>query len=272
MKKLLTLLLFPLLAFAQPTEPGHLSVDIFFDFDKYVLTDEAVGIIEKTIQENPNIVVSKIYGYCDWKGSNAYNDTLSLKRVREVYHFLRNKGVKIRSDYESRGFGEEFEQSEVQSENRKVTIVYDDTSDSELAKQIRPEKTVDYKKTLGDLVKNAAAGDKIKLQNINFRNHSAVIVPKSKPVLYDLLCVMEENPTLKIEIQGHICCQTQTDAYDISTARARAIYMFLIRNKIDRKRLTYKGYGISRPIHPIPEKTEEEADENRRVEIMIVGK
>jgi outer membrane protein OmpA-like peptidoglycan-associated protein len=248
---------------AQSNETAQQSVVVFFDFDKYFLTDESVNTLERTLQENPNIIVSKIYGYCDWKGSNGYNDTLSLKRVREVYHFLRNKGVKIKNDYESKGFGEDFTQSEVQAENRKVTIVYE---------EVKPEKTTDYKKALGDLVKNAAVGDKIKLQNINFRNNSAVIVPKSKPVLYDLLCVMEENPTLKIEIQGHICCQTEKDEFDVSSARARAIYMFLIRNKIDRKRLTFKGYGITRPIHPIPEKTEAEADENRRVEIMIVEK
>lgn len=260
---MILVLFFPMLVFAQPAEPSHLSVDIFFEFDKYFLTDESVAVLERTLQENPKIVVSKIYGYCDWKGSNGYNDTLSLKRVREVYHFLRNKGIKIKDDYEARGFGEDFEQSDVQAENRKVTILYE---------EIKPVKTTDDKKALGDLVKNSAVGDKIKLQNINFRNNSAVIVPKSKPVLYDLLCVMEENPTLKIEIQGHICCQTEKDEFGVSSARARAIYMFLVRNKIDRKRLTYKGYGITRPIHPIPEKTEEEADENRRVEIMIVEK
>jgi outer membrane protein OmpA-like peptidoglycan-associated protein len=262
MKNLLFILLFPAMLLAQ-TQQAQQSIDVFFEFDKYFLTDEAVAMLEKTLQENPKIVVSKIFGYCDWKGSNGYNDTLSLKRVREVYHFLRNKGIKIRNDYESKGFGEDFEQSEVQSENRKVTVIYE---------EIRPEQKPDYKKALSDLVKTSAVGDKIKLQNINFRNNSAVIVPKSKPVLYDLLCVMEENPTLKIEIQGHICCQTEKDEYDVSSARARAIYVFLIRNKIDRKRLTYKGYGITRPIHPIPEKNEAEADENRRVEIMIVGK
>ena len=47
---------------------------------------------------------------------------------------------------------------------------------------------------------------------------------------------------------------------------------FLLRNKIDRKRMSFKGYGTSRPIHPIPEKTEQEEDENRRVEILIVEK
>lgn len=262
MKKLLLIVLFPLFSLAQPVATQQ-SVEVFFDFDKYFLTNEAVETIEKTLQENPNIVVLKIFGYCDWEGSNSYNDTLSLKRVREVYHFLRNKGIKIKDNYESKGFGEDFDQSAEQAANRKVTIIYE---------EIRPETKPDYRKALTELVRNSKVGDKIKLQNINFRNNSAVLVPKSKPVLYDLLCVMEENPTLKIEIQGHICCQLEKDQYDVSTARARAVYMFLLRNKIDRKRLSYKGYGISRPIHPIPEKTEEEADENRRVEIMIVEK
>jgi flagellar motor protein MotB len=81
---------------------------------------------------------------------------------------------------------------------------------------------------------------------------------------------MEENPKLKIEIQGHICCQLVSDINDVSTARAKTIYSYLIRNKIDRKRMTFKGFGISKPIHKIPEKNETEADENRRVEILIV--
>jgi len=82
---------------------------------------------------------------------------------------------------------------------------------------------------------------------------------------------MEENPNLKIEIQGHICCQTIEGLYDVSTARDRAIYVFLIQNKIDRKRLSYVGFGIKKPIFPIPEKNEEEENRNRRVEIMIVA-
>jgi outer membrane protein OmpA-like peptidoglycan-associated protein len=36
--------------------------------------------------------------------------------------------------------------------------------------------------------------------------------------------------------------------------------------------MTFKGYGTSKPIHPIPEKTEQEENENRRVEILIFEK
>jgi outer membrane protein OmpA-like peptidoglycan-associated protein len=34
--------------------------------------------------------------------------------------------------------------------------------------------------------------------------------------------------------------------------------------------MTFKGYGVSKPVHPIPEKNAQEEDDNRRVEILIV--
>jgi outer membrane protein OmpA-like peptidoglycan-associated protein len=135
-----------------------------------------------------------------------------------------------------------------------------------------PAPAPESEKPFGQKIRDAKVGESVRVPNLYFKNNSAVVVPASQPTLYDLLCLMEENPTLKIEIQGHICCQTKADQFDVSTARARAVYLFLVRNHIDRKRMTFKGYGISRPIHPIPEKNEREADENRRVEIMVVGK
>ena len=236
------------------------KVDVFFDFNRYNLNDTAIEKLDLSVNGNA-LKVTRIYGYCDWKGTNAYNDSLSLKRVRSVYNYLKDKGITIKKDYEIKGFGEDFMQSKVQAENRKVTIVFEFH---------KIPDSVSAEETLTAAVKNSRKGDKIKLKNINFHNNSAVIVNKSKPTLYELLCIMEENLKLKIEIQGHICCQSQADVNDVSTARARAIYNFLVRNKINRKRLAFKGFGISQPIHPIPEKTEAQADENRRVEIMIV--
>lgn len=121
-------------------------------------------------------------------------------------------------------------------------------------------------------IRNAQAGETIKLPNIYFYNNSARIVPKSNKSLYELLCALQENPKLKIEIQGHICCQQVFDLNDISTARAKAIYNFLLRNKISKSRMTFKGYGTSKPVHKIPERNSTEEDENRRVEIMILEK
>ena len=237
------------------------KLDVYFDFDKYDLNDASIKKINSWIAEGKSYRVTKLYGFCDWKGSNSYNDTLAMKRVNTVYDFLKASDVEVLKEIEIRGFGEDFEQSKIQSENRRVTIIFELKAPIvvEIPKELFKEK-----------IKSAKKGDLLKLDNIYFYNNSARVVPKSEPILYELLCVMVDNPKLQIEIQGHICCKLPNQEEVISTARARAVYNYLIRNKIDRNRLAFKGYGVSRPVHPIPEKNSQEEDDNRRVEILIV--
>ena len=239
--------------------------EIYFDFDKFEINSIVEQDLINWLDQLKDIEVQKIYGFCDWKGTNPYNDSLSIRRVEYIYNFLKEKGIKIKDDYEIRGFGEDFEQSDIQSENRKVIIIFG----KRIAIIPKTEEAI-LLEELNQKIKTAKTGDIIKLKNIYFFNNSAKLLPKSKAVLYELLCVMEDNPKLKIEIQGHICCQTEPIKYDVSTARARAIYGFLVQKKINRKRLSFKGFGITKPVHSIPEKSEEQEEENRRVEIRIV--
>ena len=241
------------------------KLEVFFDFNKSEINPAAQIKLLDWIVQSKDIEVQKIYGFCDWKGTNVYNDTLSIKRVQSVYDCLKQRKIPINDDYESKGFGEDFDQSKVQAENRKVTIIYD-----KIKVEVPKTEEAILLEELNQKLKTAKVGDLIRLKNLNFYNYSAKLLPKSKPILYELLCVMNDNPKLKIEIQGHICCQTVADKYDVSSARARAIYVYLIQNKINRKRISFKGFGITKPIHPIPEKNEEEANENRRVEILIL--
>jgi outer membrane protein OmpA-like peptidoglycan-associated protein len=256
-KILLILLFLSTISFSQK------KIEVFFNFNEHTLNPPAITMLNNWIASNENIEVSKIYGYCDWVGSNQYNDSLSIRRANEVFLFLKDKQIAIKPDYQIKGFGEDFEQFADQSLNRKVTIEYESTT-------VKPK--VEPQKEFTEAIKKAKAGDKIKLKNINFFNNSARVVPKSIPILYELLCVMEENPTLKIEIQGHICCQPIKDISNISTARARAVYNYLVQHKIDRNRMKYKGYGVTNPIYKIPENNEFEENENRRVEILILEK
>ena len=99
--------------------------------------------------------------------------------------------------------------------------------------------------------------------------------------LQKLLKTLKDNPKLKVEIQGHVCCTNNgedgVDAdYDtrepkLSENRAKAIYEYLIDKGIAKSRLTYKGYGRSKPKEPI-EDTPEKEQANRRVEILILEK
>lgn len=84
---------------------------------------------------------------------------------------------------------------------------------------------------------------------------------------------MNKYPKLKIDIQGHICCQSLREAdkiVDIAKVRALAVYVFLINNGIKEDRLSYQSFKSTKPIYPIPEKNEEQRIANRRVEIMIL--
>jgi outer membrane protein OmpA-like peptidoglycan-associated protein len=231
--------------------------NIYFGTDQFDISVSSQHILEHWLAKNPTAVIDRIFGYCDSRGTDAYNDTLSVKRAKTIFEFLAHKKAVFSKDFEIQGLGENFDPSGRLAENRKVIIFYTIPKPGKLATDIS----------------SAQIGDKIKLDNLYFFNLSDRIVPESRQTLSELLAVLENNSNIKIEIQGHICCQTahDTDYSYISTARAKAIYNYLIANGIASDRLSYKGFGVSRPIHPIPEKTPKEEDENRRVEIEVIS-
>lgn len=247
------------------------QLDVFFEYDKFELNPGAINKLDRWLAENPDAEVTRLYGYCDWKGRNAYNDSLSLKRIRSVYEFLVSHNVDVLPGYEAKGYGEDFEQSPVQAENRKVSISWR-LKEKPKAPDKNDAPSLPDVSQLRQLISEAKEGDVVLLPQLYFLNNSATLVKKSEPVLYELFCILRDNPNLKIEIRGHICCQPKLDINNVSTARAKAVYQYLIRNKVVRSRMSYKGYGIQMPIHPIPEADAGQENDNRRVDIRIVSK
>src|SRR6185436_18885882 len=105
-------------------------------------------------------------------------------------------------------------------------------------------------------------------------------LPESKPALDELLAAMKTYPKLVIEIEGNICCvegdedgiDLETGLKNLSYTRAKAIADWLVYMGIDSNRVSYKGFGHSKPLYPYPERSEEEQKLNRRVEIKIISK
>jgi outer membrane protein OmpA-like peptidoglycan-associated protein len=251
--KLVILLLFgSVLGLAQK------QFDVYFDFNKDFPNQNSILALNEWMANHKDIEITQLLGFCDSIDTKDYNKHLAERRIANVKVLLEKSGLPFSQTLQQVAYGKDFKQAVVQAENRRVTIFYT---------EIQPKFT---ESELSIKVKNAKAGETVALPNLYFFNNSARVVPKSEIVLYDLLCILQENPKLKIEIQGHICCQTVVDKSDVSTARARAVYSYLLRNGIDRKRMKFKGFGVSRPIHKIPERNETEADENRRVEILIL--
>jgi outer membrane protein OmpA-like peptidoglycan-associated protein len=111
----------------------------------------------------------------------------------------------------------------------------------------------------------------ISLRGVQFDFDRATITPDSRPALQDAARILKDNPTIKVEIQGHTD-NKGSDAYNLrlSEKRAQAVVNYLVRNLgIDVSRLTARGYGESRPI--ADNKTEDGRAINRRVDFAILG-
>ena len=269
---------------------------VYFDSNKFELNDKENEKLNTWISENKKNKILAINGYTDEDGTNGFNDTLAQKRVNCIFNAVKNQ-IKIREDFKTRSFGESFKQSPNKAENRRVIIYYILEKDlpredeilgikKEIVEEIPkpeifyPENMVfenpngtksEFKldRVFMKKIGEAKTGEKLKIDNLNFVINSFAVVPESRGKLYELLLVLQKNPSLKIEIQGHLCCMP-IDRTDLSTQRAKAIYNFLIANDVSRARLSYKGFGSSDPIYPLPEKDEKERAANRRVEILIV--
>ena len=240
---------------------GQNKFTVYFDTDSDQLKLSELMRLDK-ILKNRNLKFTKVIGYCDYRASNGYNDTLAFNRAKFVYHIIEKVTNQKQIEIESKG--ENFQQDSNLALNRKVEIYYEES----IPKVVEVESS---KLNLANQVSTAKVGDKLVLKNLYFYNRSGIFVPESRTILEELLKIMLANPNLKIEIQGHICCQKGTDVEDTAKVRALAVYNYLINNGINKNRLSYISFGSTKPIHIIPENNEEERNENRRVEIQIVA-
>jgi outer membrane protein OmpA-like peptidoglycan-associated protein/tetratricopeptide (TPR) repeat protein len=108
------------------------------------------------------------------------------------------------------------------------------------------------------------------LNNIFFESNSSVLdTVKSVLELKNLLKLLQRNPGLCIRINGH-SDDSGTEDYNmkLSESRAKAVYNYLIINKIQEKRISFKGFGETKPV--TSNATEEGRQKNRRTEFEIV--
>ncbi len=71
------------------------NVKIYFDYDKALLRDDAIPILEEslgTLKRNPETSIL-ITGNCDIRGSEKYNETLGRKRAEAVKRYMLDNGV-----------------------------------------------------------------------------------------------------------------------------------------------------------------------------------
>lgn len=271
---------------------------VYFEYDSAVLSEKAINKITKLVLPSSN---DKIYidGYSDTVGTKRYNEKLSENRAKSVALLLNARGVQdslviVTSKGNLHGVADNKARSVFVYKKKSVKM-----KDSVVREELEPEPLDDWERAKiereklyeeerkrkeeieaakkATLLDELAKGGDITIEGIEFVPGESTLMDYSKPALLSLLELLEETPDLKVEIQGHICCSKQyegldqkTGKYNLSEMRAKSVYEILINNGIDKKRLTYKGYGNSRPLYP--EDSYENMQRNRRVSIQVVTK
>lgn len=255
------------------------KTEVYFDFNKDFPTVDSASDLQQWIKSNPEATVSELRGFCDSIDVNAYNRTLASRRIENVRNTLQEAGVELVEDIVLRPFGEDFAQSADPAKNRRVEI-YFKRPDNRSLKGVEkataePKREETFEEapppSFDRLFEKVRIGDIVRVRDINFYLNSEIVVPESAPRLLELYEYMQKHPKLSIEIHGHICCNPNINDTKLSYRRAKYIFTYLLKKGIPLNRLAYKGFGSSRPIHRIPERTREQMAENRRVEIKIVN-
>ena len=283
------------------------TIVIVFDIDKSVVDDNNAAPLDELIADK-NVISISIYGYADFLGSVAHNQQLSEKRSINVFNYLIDKGINKENIIVCKGEGvhpisleenrQDLSDKGIKA-HRIVQVMYilkypELTIEEEVSEKNADEDNLSEDNTVENniskdntLVKklseeNLLVNNLILLENVIFYGGTSRFRPESYPALEELLKIMKKYKTLKIEIQGHVCCSSFDWIRNepLSLSRAKAVYDFLryngykkgfiLRyNGIKPTRMTYKGFGATRRRFPL-EQNEYERSMNRRVEILIL--
>jgi flagellar motor protein MotB/tetratricopeptide (TPR) repeat protein len=118
-------------------------------------------------------------------------------------------------------------------------------------------------------LKNIKVGSNIALRNVFFNTGKWEVKDDSYAELARLVLLLNDVPSLKIEISGHtdnIGAESFNEL--LSQRRADAVVNYLVERGVDKKRLSAKGYGQSNPVDS--NDNAEGRASNRRTEFEII--
>jgi outer membrane protein OmpA-like peptidoglycan-associated protein len=107
------------------------------------------------------------------------------------------------------------------------------------------------------------------LKNIFFDVNKYDLKPESQIELDKIVQLLNDNPTLKIQISGYTDnAGKPADNITLSLNRAKTVVSYLINKRIAPQRLSYKGFGETQPV--AGNNTEDGRAKNRRTEMKVL--
>ena len=117
-------------------------------------------------------------------------------------------------------------------------------------------------------IRRDARGTIVSLADILFDFDKATLRREVEFNLVKIATILNQFGEMKVLIEGHTdSIGTEEYNLDLSKRRARAVYDFLVSQDVAEGRLSYEGYGESRPV--TDNDTDENRQKNRRVDLVI---
>jgi outer membrane protein OmpA-like peptidoglycan-associated protein len=290
------LFLFFLLKVASAWSCQRDTVKLFYNINQKELSTRHKITLDSLNRLLSDTVTVHIWGFADYLGKRGPNYTLSKARAETVKNYLLNQ-VSRNSSIVADGRGQVDATTTNPTPsgeplNRRVDIIFAKPAKKNkiaaaplrepitIRKNTFPVKRADdsvYSR-IKDLPK-MNVGDSVGFKELTFIPGRHFLRQAAIHYMVALKDCLKANPNLKIEIQGHICCQFDgkdgldfdTNKNNLSLARAKFIYDYLIDERITADRLRYKGLGSKEP-KVYPEMSAEDQNQNRRVVIVLLGK
>lgn len=216
------------------------SISIFFESGSYLVKKRDAILTEINQIEKHAFGRILLVGYTDSIGSIETNQLLASRRIQSVREILKSSELK-----------EYVVDTLNLNENRNKKIFND--------QQFRRVDVLVYK-----VEPTYSIGVPVRL-NIQFQVANDYVLTSSLESMKELLYVMKLDPSLKIRLNGHVCCAADQP---LSLARAKRVKSFLLKYGIEGERITCFGYSNS--VKLVEEISPENQAINRRVEVVFL--
>ncbi len=135
---------------------------------------------------------------------------------------------------------------------------------------VMKDSTTDSPSIINIALQPIEKGASIILKNIFFESKKAVLQQASFVELDKVFAIMQENPTLIIQVNGYTDnVGKPADNMLLSNNRSKAVINYLVAKGIAAKRLVSKGFGETKPI--ANNNTDQGKAQNRRTEMSVIS-
>lgn len=219
-------------------------------------------------KESSELQMKTIEGSKDLLAYDCPQSLTSLKLVRNASNALKKAGFK--EVYFAKLHGNTHYATYQKGSTWVTFEAQGDGSDfSHYRQTVAVEKAMDQEMTADAdaLQEEIEKSGRVAVYGIEFDTGKATVKPESEKVLQEIVTLLENNADWKMTVEGHTdnVGKPATNK-KLSEQRAAAVVTWLSKKGIEKKRLTAKGLGDTKPVGD--NESEEGRQKNRRVELV----